>query len=67
MVCPAAWDKEVTWKSIPALSLWELERSNDPAVKDSHFTRVKDVEKIALSASVYQCWVQFLYVVRGDR
>lgn len=61
------WDKEVTWKSIPALSLLELERSNDPAVKDSHFAQVKDVERRAVSASVCQCWVQFSCVVRGDR
>lgn len=66
-VCPTACDKEVAWKSVPALSLLELEMSNDLAVEDSYLTHVKDVERRAHFPSVYQCWVQFSCVVRGDR
>lgn len=45
VVCPMTWDKESTWKSIPALSLLGPERCSDPAVKDSHFIQVKDMER----------------------
>lgn len=44
-VCPMAWDKE---KSMPVPSLLERGRRNVPAVKDSHFTCVKGVERRAL-------------------
>lgn len=66
VVCPMPWDKEFTWKSISALSLLGLERSSVPAVKNSHFSGVRDMERASVSVCQHWVWIFVLSEKTGE-